>query len=77
MTHGEYVEIAGLIERAWPKRGWPLGTVAAGEEILLDLDYLAVRSAVVELAKEGSPFAPVPGQVYRATVGEPEWVPDW
>lgn len=65
MTKAEYARIAAELSALWPTSRWEVGTLRAGEALLLDLDPSLVLAAVQALAAEGERFAPNPGQLRR------------
>lgn len=65
MTRTEYALVAAELNALWPASRWEVGTLKAGESLLLDLEPGPALAAVRALAAEGERFAPNPGQLRR------------
>lgn len=68
MKKDEYARISAELNLLWPSSKWEVGTIRAGENLLLDLDPEPVMAAVRALAAEGERFAPNPGQLRRRAI---------
>ncbi len=75
MTETEYAEVCMEIATLWPASKWEVGTMRAGEALILDLDQHTAIAAVRVLAAEGERFSPNPGQVRRRAVELADPVP--
>lgn len=68
MNKTEYAKIVAHVTGLWPNNRWEMGTIRAGESLLLDLDARWTHAAVELLAAEGERFAPNPGQIRKASL---------
>lgn len=65
MNKTEYARITAEVAMLWPHSRWEVGTIRAGEKLLLDLDPGQVMAAVETIAAMGERFAPGPGQLRK------------
>lgn len=65
MTAEQWRRCVGLVLALWPGDNWPELTVEAGWLLCSELDADPVRQAIAQIAREGSRFAPPPGEVYQ------------